>query len=74
MPKHFSAFVASMLCTFVSTLAIAQEDESYRPKAYRPTVGEVHPDFVLPNIETGEATWLSQFRGKKVLLIHFASW
>ena len=44
------------------------------PTQYRPTVGEVHPDFVFPNIETGKPVRLSDFRGKKVLLLHFASW
>jgi hypothetical protein len=41
---------------------------------YQPTVGQPHSDFVLPNIETGEPVSLSQYRGQKVLLIHFASW
>lgn len=35
--------------------------------------GQMHPDFILPNIEGG-FTRLSDFRGKKVLLFHFASW
>ena len=39
-----------------------------------PQVGELHPDFRLPRIDTREAVSLSQFRGKKLLLIHFASW
>ena len=42
--------------------------------SYVPRVGEVHPDFVLPHIATREPISLSQFRGKKVLLIHMASW
>ena len=41
---------------------------------YRPTVGQPHPDFLLPRIDNRDAVSLSQFRGKKVLLIHFASW
>jgi hypothetical protein len=41
---------------------------------YRPKVGEPHPDFVLPHIDTGQPVALSQLRGKKVILIHFASW
>jgi peroxiredoxin len=39
-----------------------------------PQVGQPYPDFVLPNIEGGAPVSLSQFRGKKVLLIQFASW
>jgi hypothetical protein len=42
--------------------------------SYAPQVGEVHADFVLPNIDTREPVSLSQFRGKKVLIINFASW
>jgi hypothetical protein len=41
---------------------------------YSPRVGEPHPDFVLPSIVDGRPVSLSQFRGKKVLLVHFASW
>jgi hypothetical protein len=42
--------------------------------AYSPRVGQVHPDFTLPRLGDGEAVSLSQFRGRKVLLVHFASW
>jgi hypothetical protein len=41
---------------------------------YSPRVGQPHPDFVLPSITDREPVSLSQFRGKKVLLVHFASW
>jgi hypothetical protein len=35
--------------------------------------GKMLPDFLLPNIEGGFGR-LSDFRGKKVLLLQFASW
>ncbi len=41
---------------------------------YSPQVGQLHPDFTLPGIADKEPVSLSQFRGRKVLLIHFASW
>ncbi len=41
---------------------------------YAPTVGTWHSDFTLPNIADGKPVSLSDFRGKKVLLIQFASW
>ena len=41
---------------------------------YAPKVGQRHPDFTLPDIATGKPASLSDFHGKKVLLIHFASW
>ena len=37
-------------------------------------VGQRHPDFTLANIADGKPVSLSDFRGKKVLLIQFASW
>jgi len=42
--------------------------------SYAPKVGEKHPDFTLPRIDNGAPVSLSNFRGKKVLLIQFASW
>ena len=42
--------------------------------SYAPKVGEKHPDFTLPRINDGAPVSLSNFRGKKVLLIQFASW
>jgi hypothetical protein len=42
--------------------------------AYAPKVGQRHPDFTLPMIGDRAPVSLSNFRGKKVLLIQFASW
>jgi hypothetical protein len=42
--------------------------------SYSPSVGQAHPEFILPDIASGEPVSLSQFRGRKVLLVHFASW
>ena len=36
-------------------------------------VGEMFPDFLLPTVD-GEYGRLSDYRGKKILLFHFASW
>jgi hypothetical protein len=41
---------------------------------YSPRVGAEHADFVLPSIVDGAPVSLSQYRGRKVLLVHFASW
>ncbi len=42
--------------------------------SYAPKVGQRHPDFTLPTIGERRPVSLSDFRGKKVLLIQFASW
>ncbi len=41
---------------------------------YAPEVGKPHPEFVLPRIDNGEPIRLSQYLGKRVLLVHFATW
>jgi len=45
-----------------------------RAAAAPPNVGDRHADFTLANIADGKPVSLSDFRGKKVLLIQFASW
>ena len=42
--------------------------------SYEPVEGQIHFDFSLPDINDGKLKKLSDFRGKKVLLLHFASW
>jgi hypothetical protein len=59
------AIVASVLA---SSSSLAQHER------YRPEVGKPHPEIVLPRIDNGESVSLAAYRGKKVLLIHFASW
>ena len=44
------------------------------PTTYAIESGQPHPDFILPNIEDGQPIQLSDYRGQKVLLVHFASW
>ena len=41
---------------------------------YAPKVGEPHADFVLPAVDGRRPVSLAQVRGRKVLLVHFASW
>ena len=55
-------------------LVVGQADSSVAQANYRPQVGQTHSDFALPDIETGQLRTLSSYRGKKVLLVHFASW
>jgi hypothetical protein len=37
-------------------------------------VGEIHPQIVLPSLDGRRPVALSSLRGKKVLLVQFASW
>jgi hypothetical protein len=64
MLKIFTCLMAGLLLT-----STAQAQSRY-PVA----VGQVHPDFRLPSVVDGSPISLSEFRGRKVLLIHFASW
>ena len=43
-------------------------------RTYAPKIGQRYPDFTLPRIDDRTPVSLSDFRGKKVLLIQFASW
>ena len=61
---------------FLSPAAVLVCIATINPVAagYAPAVGARHPDFTLPAIANGKPVSLSDFRGKKVLLIQFASW
>ena len=57
------------------TFALLSPQSTYSQAArYAPVAGELHADFSLPSIEDRKAIKLSDFRGKKLLLFHFASW
>jgi hypothetical protein len=64
-----------LLSATIAFLSMLSFPESHSQVAvYQPEVGKPHPDFILPSIEDGSPIQLSDFRGKKVLLMHFASW
>ena len=44
-----------------------------QPPAIGLQVGQMYPDFALPDLD-GKLGRLSDLRGKKVFLFHFASW
>ena len=64
-----TAMIAGLPCGMVLGGSIDSSAASYAPK-----VGRRHPDFTLPTIGDRTPVSLSDFRGKKVLLIQFASW
>ena len=65
--------VACLLAAFaVSGFATGPVHAADRP-ALGIAKGEFYPDFRLPLLD-GEAGRLSDYRGKKIILFHFASW
>jgi len=67
MIRNWSLLMLTWGC--LSFIAVSSHAAGYSPQ-----VGQLHPDFTLPGIADSEPVSLSQFRGRKVLLIHFASW
>lgn len=66
-----------LLLLLVGALVTAPPDVvSAQPIAtsYKVVAGEAHPDFLYPRISDKSPVSLSEYRGKKVLLLHFASW
>lgn len=43
-------------------------------RSQAPAVGELLPDLELPTIDGAQVIRLSELRGKRLLLIQFASW
>ena len=61
--------------TLLTAIVLMFANSSWSQVAnYAPKVGQPHADFILPSIEDGKPIQLSSLRGKKVLLMHFASW
>ena len=69
-------YTRTVLVAGVWALAVACAGAVQDEPAH-PTIGtkegQMYPDFLLPKLEGGFGR-LSDHRGKKVLLIHFASW
>lgn len=74
MSRCFPLAVLPLAVLLIAGASLPCERTLAQSGAYRPIQGEPHPEVVLPSIEDQRAVALSQFRGKKVLLIHFASW
>ena len=67
--SRFWNSLLSVLGVALASLAILARAETYSPR-----VGERHLNFTLPAIDDGRPLSLEQLRGKRVLLIQFASW
>ena len=64
-------WIAALLPFVLALPANAEAQSAVQTVGRSP--GQVYPDFYLPKRDGGFGR-LSDFRGKKVLLIHFASW
>jgi len=60
----------ALLCVLL-VLAAA---EAFAAGPAQTTVGEAFPDLVFPTVDGEDTVRLSDHRGKRVLLIEFASW
>ena len=67
-------WVFAVLLTLASIAPSAHAQERDAHEARRVKVGEMIPDIRLPTIDGQGQLSLSSLRGKKVLLIEFASW
>jgi hypothetical protein len=57
-----------------AVITLLANESRAQTASYAPKVGQPHVDFILPSIDDGSPIQLSDYRGKKVLLMHFASW
>lgn len=65
---------ALLLASLILVGAGSAAAQDAGPKRARVKVGEMHPEVRLPTIDRARTVSLSGLRGKKVLLIEFASW
>ncbi len=71
MIRRRLAAVLGLLC--IAVICCPGFTSNAYAAGYAPKAGSAHPQIVLPKIDGGELA-LTSLRGKKVLLIHFATW
>lgn len=69
MPITLKRLSLAAILLATSLPAMAKDAVRFPPK-----VGKPHPPLALWNLSHDETVSITAFRGKKVLLIHFASW
>lgn len=69
MPGIFRSLLLAAILLATPLPADAKDKALFPPK-----VGKPHPPLALWNLSHDESVSITAFRGKKVLLIHFASW
>ena len=68
------SLILGLLLSPLSLGAAPPAADTELPMRSPPAVGRPYGALVLPDIRTGRPVELASFRGKKVLLIEFASW
>ncbi|RMF43901.1 MAG: hypothetical protein D6753_03950 [Planctomycetota bacterium] len=75
MPRWAAWIATGCMLTAACWPPLSPCTAAAEPRAqYAPRTEQQHPSLVLPRIDDGSPASLEQWRGKKVLLIHFASW
>ncbi len=74
MTTHFPSRPRRLAVLLVLAAAFQATALAQSPKPPVMELGKPYPAFTLPKIDDRAPTSLSDFRGQKVLLIHFASW
>lgn len=69
-----STVVRALTCLFLLCGASFAVEAPSTNKPYPPKLGEAHPPLALWNLEHSDHLSVTHFRGKKVLIIYFASW
>ncbi len=67
-------FRMQTLSKWIASIVLITGMASQHAQAFQPTVGKPLAGFTLPRIDNGDPVSLSDYRGKKLLLIVFASW
>jgi hypothetical protein len=73
MIMRISLKKSSFFLLVVAFLCAATHSSAQTRAKIGTAVGEYYPDFKLPTLE-GKLARMSDYRGKKILLFHFASW
>lgn len=66
-------FSTAIALAALAVVSLTNDTCAESNRAFGTHLGQIHPDFLLPMLGGGFGR-LSDYRGKKVLLMHFASW
>ena len=72
MNRHRPHWIV-VAATFLLPASASRTHADSTPLEIGTAEGQQHPDFLLPGLDGGFLR-LSDYRGKKVFLFHFASW